>query len=391
LIYEALAQSMVFDLLGTDPFNSLSSYQGLTPTMIDFYTALFCSFVIYVLFLSFQVILSSNSWKGFQQFSSINVYEVLEVMLKSRADTTTKAYVRVIRKFLEWSKSRHFNMQLPFPLSVVSLYLFEVQQSCTSSSSVILAHAELKWLHSFVPSLDRNPLDSEFCRNIIESAKRQKSRPVMKKKPITTDIIRSILDTHNKKDANLKNLRIAALCSLAFAGFFRYDELCNIVPKHIEFHSDYIRIFVPRSNTDVYREGNFVFISASRSKYCPVGVLQRYLDLSGIDLCSSLPLFRPLVFHRSSSSYTLRSGKISYTTCRDILRDTLSQLGLNPSDYGLHSLRSGGITSAVRNSSNSIPERLLKIHGRWKSDSAKDMYVEESLENRLQVTKYLGL
>ncbi|CAH3198107.1 unnamed protein product, partial [Porites evermanni] len=134
-------------------------------------------------------------------------------------------------------------------------------------------------------SLDRNPLDSEFCRNIIESAKRQKSQPVMKKKPITTEIIRSILDIHNKKDANLKNLRIAA----------------------------------------------------------------------------------------------------------DILRDTLSQLGLNPNDCGLHSLRSGGITSAVRNSSNSIPERLLKIHGRWKSDSAKDMYVEESLENRLQVTKYLGL
>ena len=62
--------------------------------------------------------LSSNSSKGFQQFSSINVYEVLDVMLKSRADSTTKAYVRVIRKFLDWSKSRHFNKQLPFPLSV---------------------------------------------------------------------------------------------------------------------------------------------------------------------------------------------------------------------------------------------------------------------------------
>ena len=45
----------------------------------------------------------------------------------------------------------------------------------------------------------------------------------------------------------------------------------------------------------------------------------------------------------------------------------------------------------VRNNGNSIPERLLKIHGRWKSDSAKDMYVEESLENKLQVAKYLGL
>ena len=138
---------MVFDLRGTDPYNGLWSYVALAPTMIDFCTVIkgcsFCSFSIYVLFLSFQVILSSNSWKGFQQFSSINVYEVLEVMLKSRADTITKAYVRVIRKFLDWSKSRHFNMQLPFPLSVVSLNLFEVQQSCTSCSSVILAHAAL--------------------------------------------------------------------------------------------------------------------------------------------------------------------------------------------------------------------------------------------------------
>ena len=86
----------------------------------------FCSFGMYVFFLSFQIMLSSNCWKGFQQFSAINVYKVLDVMLKSRADSTTKAYVRIIRKFLGWSKSRHFNMQLPFPLSVVSLCLFEV-------------------------------------------------------------------------------------------------------------------------------------------------------------------------------------------------------------------------------------------------------------------------
>ena len=82
-----------------------------------------------------------------------------------------KAYVCVIRKFLDWSKSRRFNMQLPFPLSVVSLYLFEVQPSGTPSSSVFLSHVALKWLHFFVPSLDRNPLDSEFCRNIIKSAR----------------------------------------------------------------------------------------------------------------------------------------------------------------------------------------------------------------------------
>ena len=66
-------------------------------------------------------------------------------------------------------------------------------------------------------------------------------------------------------------------------------DLCNIVPKHIEFHNDYIRIFLPRNKTDKYREGNYVY-SASSSKYCHVGVLRGYLNLSGIDNNSTLPL-----------------------------------------------------------------------------------------------------
>jgi len=63
--------------------------------------------------------LSSNSWKGCPQFSSINVYEALNVMLKTRADSTSKAYVRVIRNLLDWSKSRHFNMQCCFSIFVL--------------------------------------------------------------------------------------------------------------------------------------------------------------------------------------------------------------------------------------------------------------------------------
>ena len=69
---------------------------------------------------------------------------------------------------------------------------------------------------------------------------------------------------------------VASLSSLAFAGFFRYNELCNIAPNHIKFHSQYIKIFVPRSKTDVYREGNYVYISASGTRYCPVGGSGRY-------------------------------------------------------------------------------------------------------------------
>jgi len=81
------------------------------------------------------------------------------------------------------------------------------------------------------------------------------------------------------------------------------------------------------------------------------------MNLAGIHDKSNLPLFRPLVFHRGNSSYTLR--------------DSLKQLGLNLDDYGLHSLRSGGITSVIRNSCNSVSERVLKIHGRWRTDAVR--------------------
>ena len=50
------------------------------------------------------------------------------------------------------------------------------------------------------------------------------------------------------------------LCSLGFAGFFRYNELSNILPAHLECHSDFLRIFVTQATNDMYREGNYVYI-----------------------------------------------------------------------------------------------------------------------------------
>ena len=64
--------------------------------------------------------LSSKSWRGFQQFSSVSIHQVLEVMLKSRADSTVKSYIRVIRKYMDWCKIKLIGIQLPFSVSVIS-------------------------------------------------------------------------------------------------------------------------------------------------------------------------------------------------------------------------------------------------------------------------------
>ena len=63
-------------------------------------------------------------------------------------------------------------------------------------------------------------------------------------------------------------------------------------------------------------------------------------------------------------------------------------MGWDPSQFGMHSLRAGGATAA---GNGGVPDRLFKRHDRWRSETAKDGYVKDSVENRLEVSKHLGL
>ena len=122
-----------------------------------------------------------------------------------------------------------------------------------------------------------------------------------------------------------------------FRRIFRLSELVNIQPSHLTFHDEFIKVFVPRRKTDVYREGN----------YCPVSILRSYVDAAGLDLAICLPLFRSLT--KKKAGHSLREGKLSYTRCREKFKVALKDLGYSPKDDGLHSLRFGSITSVVAN------------------------------------------
>ncbi|XP_062566819.1 uncharacterized protein LOC134229117 [Saccostrea cucullata] len=79
--------------------------------------------------------------------------------------------------------------------------------------------------------------------------------------------------------------------------------------------------------------------------------------------------------------------KLSYTAARENIISRLKEVssGLN---LGLHSLRAGGATAAV---ASNVNERCIKRHGRWKCESSKDMYIVDEFENRIAVSKKLGL
>ena len=77
-------------------------------------------------------------------------------------------------------------MQLPFDCATIAIHLSHCFQQSNSSASLALVYSAVKLLHTFVPI--RNPLDNDFCRNILESAELFSGKPVSKKTPISADI-----------------------------------------------------------------------------------------------------------------------------------------------------------------------------------------------------------
>ena len=93
------------------------------------------------------------------------------------------------------------------------------------------------------------------------------------------------------------------------------------------------------SKTDQYREGATVLIaSAVPSSICLVQRSREYVELGGIDLSSSLRLFRGLVV--TYSGERLRpSESISYTRVRELTLSRFQALGYLASLFGLRSFR----------------------------------------------------
>lgn len=254
----------------------------------------------------------STAWREAPDIVKRNLSKIINTALKSKAASTTKTYINNINQYFLWCKANEIPLILPFHDSVVAMYIHIKSQKVNSASSVCFTSAALKWLHGLYPGSTRNPMDNDFCENIVAAAKRQASRPIQKKKPLPPDAIKDIIDKFGGRQNNLKELRIAALCLLGFAGFFRYDELRSIQANHIEFLKDHIKILVPKSKTDIYQEGQFVYIARSSSRYCPIEMLIRYMAAARIDYNSNMPIFRPLTFLKRSKTYVLRKGELSY-------------------------------------------------------------------------------
>lgn len=167
--------------------------------------------------------------------------------------------------------------------------------------SLLGLFSALKWVHDIIPHgpLD-NPVDTTLSRNIIEASKRLFSRSIIKKEPVTPDMIYRICLVFARVDSNLKDLRSALLFVLGFHGLFRISELLDLQAVDFTIHTEYLEILVKSSKTDQYREGNKVSISKLGGITCPHALLCRYFASARIVPNSSVYIFRAVRFFQEN-------------------------------------------------------------------------------------------
>ena len=318
-----------------------------------------------------------------------NEYQVLlqKVLEASRAGSTVSKYKRVFNKWEDWCKDNEIP-PLQADHHMMARYFVHLFQIHVPYSTIEASFYAIKWTYDCSPLTVNNPCDLKFLKLLLDGLKRILAKPVSHKEPITADILRKIITKFGSSD-NLMDIRMCALLLVSFAGFFRNDELINLRLCDLELSPSHAKFFICKSKTDQYREGSWVVVATTGNLTCPVAMLRRYLALAGLeDFDSEDFLFKPVVLKKSINKYVPKKGGLSYNRCREILQFALTEVGLNPKQYGLHSLRAGGASAAA---AIGVSDRLIKKQGRWKSDVSKDRYVKEDLLNQLKVSASLGL
>ncbi|PFX25561.1 Integrase/recombinase xerD-like [Stylophora pistillata] len=308
-----------------------------------------------------------------------------QVVVGSRADSTTATYLCGFKRWGSWaSRFPEINVSPASP-AFVSLYLLSVLQASTSPAPVQTALYSIRWAHDLTGF--QSPTSHTLPQKVLESARRRLSHQKSKKSPMTTQILLKFLQS---LDGYLVDTRFMAMALLAYAGFLKFDELSNRRLKDVIPHSTNFELFIESSKTDQYREGAVVQIVKTSTDLCPWANLVKYLSQAKLVLPSSLNGGDDFLFGniqtKSGTQFVRAGSKISYTRCREIsVSKKFADVDLDRASFSWHSFRSGGASSAAN---GGISDRMLKRHGRWRSENVKDGYVADSLESRLAMTAF---
>ncbi len=321
----------------------------------------------------------------------------------ARAASTLQKHMPQWRAFQAWLRTVDTaKSPLDVEPELVALYLtrvgLESRHDGIGPARVMGASAAIACMHYLhgKPS----PTASPLCDVVRELNRRTLVPTPLQRDAVDAADIRALVDKHAGPSAVLRDVMHVTVFTLMYAGFLRYDDAARISVHSdlLRVHDSHVEFFLGGSKVDKYFAGSWVVVAASGSAYCPVRLLRRLLAMGQYVTSprSDEEDVGPLLRAVGPGGTSLRQV-VGTVACpikalsRSSLLESCQQMcaaaGIQKA-ISLHSFRIGGATDAA---AAGVPDRLFKKHGRWATESAKDRYVREQLEERLQVSRALAL
>lgn len=159
--------------------------------------------------------------------------------------------------------------------------------------------------------------------------------------------------------------RDKALLLLGMAAALRRSELVALDVENLHFVPEGMVVSITRSKTDQEGTGKTLAIAAGdRADLCAVRAIRDWLGGAG--------LRAEAVFRRVRAGDRLTTDRLSDKAVARTVKKYAERVGLKVSDFSGHSLRSGGITQAVRGGHD---ERKLARLSRHKDLSILRAYI----------------
>ena len=303
------------------------------------------------------------------------------------ADSTNEKYESGWKKWCAWCKENPELLHRPAEPFFVSLYLNHLLQTKKKVGAINNAFYGIRWGHHIVGL--NSPTDNPFVMLAKEGCIRLCEHDKNKKVPLNANDIKLLVNSYLGNNYDLLKARTIVTCLLGFTGFFRISELISVQLKHLKFYPDHLSIYLSKSKCDQHREGHNVLIARLDSQYCPVAFVENFLAKCKFDVLNDKDSYLiPRLAKTDDGHKVFKDKGISYSAIHKAFKNAISNIVDDKSNYGLHSLRSGGASAAAN---NNISDRKISKQGRWKSEKSRNTYIQDSLEDRLSVSKKLGL
>ena len=103
---------------------------------------------------------------------------------------------------------------------------------------------------------------SSLVKATLEGLQRILAMPKVRKEPVTADMLKTMVEAAGSAPS-LTEVKLLAVCLVAFAGFMRCDELVKLKFADVTFNVDGMVIKIESSKTDQYRDGASVAIACT--------------------------------------------------------------------------------------------------------------------------------